>query len=78
MSEDTPRPQDNRRKPSLNDTTAVSMTTAGAGVFVVWMFQCIHAHEILVPTDEAAFVIAGFTMPLAQSVRDWLRRRLEE
>lgn len=65
------------RKPTTSDTTAVSMTTAGIGGVILWIFQCIHAHEILVPSDETAIMMGGFVLPIIQATRQAMLNRIE-
>lgn len=66
-----------RRAPASGSTnTAVSMGTAGGGIIVLWLFQCLHAHSIVVPSEECAFIIGGFLTPLGLAARAAILKRI--
>lgn len=49
-------------------TTAASFGTAGTGGIIIWIFSCIKAHEIQVPTPETAMLMAAYAAPVFHGV----------
>lgn len=62
----------NRRKATVTDTAAISMTTAGVAGMVTWGFECYNAGRFMTPDQATAMLMAGFIMPVLHAARDAL------
>lgn len=66
-----------RRRPTVTNTAAVSMTTSAGGGVILWLIECIHAGTIVTPDAGVAMSLAGFLAPIVHTAHDWLIARLE-
>lgn len=66
--------QSQRRNDSGDKLTANSLTAAGAGAFLLWIFGMIDAGKFFVPPVETAMFMGASILPIMQAVgKRWIR-----
>lgn len=63
-----------RKSDSLNQTTSTSLTAAGMGAFLLWIFGMIDAGRFFVPPAETAIFMGAGLLPIIQAIAQrWIR-----
>lgn len=76
MPEPTAVPQQTqaRRTDSGDKTTATSLTAAGCGAFLLWIFGMIDAGRFYVPPVETAMFMGAAALPIMQALgKRWIK-----
>jgi hypothetical protein len=75
MSETAPATQQTRRSDLTSDKTATSLTAAGMGAFLLWIFGMIDAHQFFVPPVETAMFMGAALLPITHALgARWVRK----
>lgn len=68
-----------RRSDSVTGTTADSLTAAGCGAFLLWIFGMIDAGHMFVPPAETAMFMGAAILPIAKAIgQRWIREITED
>ncbi len=71
--------QQQRKTDSGDKDVATSLTAAGCGAFLLWIFGMIDAHKFFVPPVETAMFMGAGVLPIMKALgKRWIREISKE
>lgn len=61
---------------SVQNTTAVALSAASAGDLVIWAFECIKQHSLIVPDQPTAMIMGAGLIPIIHALGRWIQNKL--
>lgn len=75
MTETVPGPTPQRRSDKQAETTSTSLTAAGMGAFLLWIFGMIDAGRFFVPPVETAMFMGAGMLPIIHAIgARWVKK----